>query len=397
MLSKGDWMSIKAQVEQGVYRKDIAVSLGVHAKTVGRALRRGGPPSKKRRRVRGIKLEAFKPFIVGLLAAGVRNGMVVYREIQERGYEGKYTVLCEYLRPLRPGRDSRATVRFETEAGEQMQNDWGELWTIVAGKRTKVHFIVNTLSYSRRFHAWCTDSEDAEHTYEGIVRAFEHFGGATKEVLVDNQKATVIENRIGERVVFNERFLDLAALYGFIPRACKPARARTKGKDERMVGYVKHNFFERYRAFESFEHMNTLMERWLAEEADPRVHGTVKEVVAERFTREAPSLGPLPRVRYDTSYLERRIAAWDGYIDVRGNRYSIPDRLCGRRVGVRISLDGLLSVYDDDGEKVAEHRLRPVHEGWATVPSHHEQLWRETLHVERRDLAYYEEVVSCNS
>jgi len=397
MLSKGDWMSIKAQVEAGVYRKDIAAALGVHPKTVGRALKRGGPPAKRRRRMRGMKLEPFKRIILGLLAAGVRNGMVVYREIQERGYEGKYTVVRQYMKPLRPKRDSRATVRFETDPGEQMQSDWGEIWTTVAGRRTKVRFIVNTLSYARRFHAWCTDSADAEHTYEGIVRAFEHFGGVTKEVLVDNQKAAVIENRIGERVVYNDRFLDLAARYGFVPRACKPARARTKGKDERMVGYVKHNFFERYRSFESFTHLNAVLERWLAEEADRRVHGTVKEVVAERFAREAPYLAPLPSLRYDTSYYERRIVSWDGYVDARGNRYSVPDNLCGKVVSVRITLDDVLSVYDEDGEKVIECRLQPASKGWVTVPSHHERLWQQTLRVERRDLAYYEEVAACNS
>jgi Mu transposase, C-terminal domain len=123
----------------------------------------------------------------------------------------------------------------------------------------------------------------------------------------------------------------------------------------------------------------------------------VKEIVAERFRREAPALGSLPRVRYDTFYLERRIAAWDGFVDVRGNRYSVPDRLRAKVVSVRISLDGVLSVYDEDGAKVIECRLQPASEGWVTVPSHHEQLWRDTLHVERRDLSYYEEVASCSS
>jgi transposase len=47
-----------------------------------------------------------------------------------------------------------------------------------------------------------------------------------------------------------------------------------------MVGYVKQNFFVRYREFESFAHLNQLLERWLRDEADPRVHGTVREVVA---------------------------------------------------------------------------------------------------------------------
>jgi hypothetical protein len=58
----------------------------------------------------------------------------------------------------------------------------------------------------------------------------------TGEVLVDNQKCAVIAHRRGGEVVFHPRFLDLAGLYGFRPRACRPARAQTKGKDERNVG-----------------------------------------------------------------------------------------------------------------------------------------------------------------
>jgi len=55
---------------------------------------------------------------------------------------------------------------------------WGKL-----GDHPKVHFIVNELGYSRRFHFWCTDSEDAEHTFEGLIRSFEYLGGVTEEVL----------------------------------------------------------------------------------------------------------------------------------------------------------------------------------------------------------------------
>jgi len=82
-------------------------------------------------------------------------------------------------------------------------------------------------------------------------------------VLVDNQKTAVIRHRIGEAVKFNERFVDFAGHYGFVPRACRPYRARTKGKDERMVGYIKSHFFVRYREFESLVHMNELALGWL--------------------------------------------------------------------------------------------------------------------------------------
>jgi hypothetical protein len=142
--------------------------------------------------------------------------------------------------------------------------------------------------------------------------------------------------------------------------------------------------------------MNQLAEKWLEEEADRRVQGTVKEVVIERFARELPHLIPLPAVRFDTSYRERRFAHWDGYLDVRGNRYSIPHDLAGSMVVVHIGLDGALKVYSDEDRLVAEHRLRSAREGWVTAKAHHTPLWQDLFQVERRDLAVYEEVGLCN-
>ena len=390
MLDKEDFLMIKTLHQHGAYQKDIASELGVHPKTVSRALKRGSAPNPKRKK-RGSKLDPYKPKIDKLLQEGVWNAVVILREIQEDGYDGGITILRDYIQPKRVMRPSRATVRFETEPGQQMQSDWGEIITEMGGQQVKVHFIVNQLGYSRRFHFWCTDSQDAEHTYEGLVRSFEYFGGVTKEVLVDNQKTTVLKASNNGHPRFNERFLDLAGLYGFTPRACRPYRARTKGKDERMVGYIKQHFFVRYRSFESWAHLNQLAEQWLAEEADQRVQNTVKEVVAQRFEREFPMLGPLPPQRYDTSYFERRQVAWDSYIDVRGNRYSVPANLVGKAVTVRIGLDATLKVYHDE-HLVASHLLRTAHEGWVTVPEHHADLWKDTLRVEQRPLDVYEEV-----
>ena len=380
-------MVIQALVRRGVYVCDIARQVGVHPKTVSRALARGSSPTPARKPRRSV-LDPYRAQIDQLLAEGVWNAQVIFREVQARGYAGKASILRAYIHPKRALRPGRVTVRFETEPGRQLQSDWGQIRTVVGGVETEVHFCANTLGYSRRFHFWCTDREDAEHTYEGLIRSFEWVGGVTADVLVDNQKCAVLEHRAdGPR--FNPRFLDLAGHYGFTPRACKPARARTKGKDERMVGYIKHHFFVRYRAFDSWAHLNQLAEQWLREEADQRRHGTVHEVVAERFAREQPQLQRLPAVRYDTSYWELRQVAWDAYIEVRGNRYSVPDPLAGRRVSIRISLDGDLRVYDAD-HLVTAHRLRPVSEGWVRVPEHHHALWA-ALQVERRPLATYEE------
>jgi len=70
--------------------------------------------------------------------------------------------------------------------------------TVIVGQPVAVHVAVSTLSYSRRFHFWGTDSEDAEHTYEALIRAFEWFGGAPAEVLVEVRRfeSTVLTDHL---------------------------------------------------------------------------------------------------------------------------------------------------------------------------------------------------------
>lgn len=390
MLTSEDVWMIKAQAQRGVYQKDIAAELGVHPKTVSRALKRDTTPPAPRA-PRPSKLDPFVTTIERLVAENVWNSVVILREIQALGYTGSASLLRAYIAPKRPQRPSRATVRFETPPGRQLQSDWGEIETRVAGQTVTADFIVNQLGYSRRFHVWATDSHDAEHTYEGLIRSFEYFGGVPQEVLVDNQKTAVLLHPANGRVQFNPRFIDLAAHYGFRPRACKPYRAQTKGKDERMVRYIKEHFFVRYREFESWAHLNQQLEAWLRDEADQRVHGTVHEVVAERFGREQPALHPLPAARYDTAYHTTRKVGWDGYINVRGNRYSVPAEAIGQRVTVWIGLDGTIRVVLDD-QLLAQHRLQAASAGWVTVPEHHAALWQNTVQVEQRPLAVYEEV-----
>src|SRR5690606_2716876 len=192
-------------------------------------------------------------------------------------------------------------------------------------------------------------------TYESLVRAFRYFGGVPREVLVDNQKSAVLLHRPGEELRFNEGFLQLAGHYGFAPRACRPYRARTKGKVERMVGYVKHHFFQRYRHFESLAHLNQLLEGWLTEHAGLRILSPFDQSPASRFAQEGPALQGLPPADFDTSYYDLRKVGWDGYIDVRGNRYSVPAAYCGQGVSIRIGLDDQLRVYDQGDALIACH------------------------------------------
>ena len=222
MLTQEDYWMIQKPQHQGVYRGDITKRPGVHARMVSRALKRDGPPSKTRRRERYAKLKPYMATVDKLLQAGVFNAVVIFRDIQALGYDGKIRVLRAYIEPRRAPASS-----FETEPAQQLQHDWGEIIVSVAGRTQRVHIAVSVLGYSRRFHVMASPCCDAEHTYESLVRAFAWFGGVTRQVWVDNHKAAVRAHVPGA-VRFNERFKQLARHYGFVPKACRPYRPRTK-------------------------------------------------------------------------------------------------------------------------------------------------------------------------
>ena len=177
------------------------------------------------------------------------------------------------------------------------------------------------------------------------------------EVLLDNAKALVVHHDATTReVVFNERFHSFARYWDFRPQACAPYRARTKGKDERGVGYVKRNA-NAGRSFASRAELGHLA-WWMREIADRRVHGTLGEPPIERFARdEAGTLRPIcgrPPFR-QIREVTRRVQA-DGWITLDTNRYGVPWRLIGARVRVEVTA-GVVCIFHA-GMEVARHDER---------------------------------------
>lgn len=79
---------IKQAREKGCYLEDIASQAGCSVSTVKRALKRQGPPPRRRPGIRASKLDDFKPVIDALLAENVWNADVIFAEIREQGYTG---------------------------------------------------------------------------------------------------------------------------------------------------------------------------------------------------------------------------------------------------------------------------------------------------------------------
>lgn len=196
--------------------------IGYSERTVRRYLRYTSLPARKAR-LRMEKLRPFMDYIDMRLTENVWNAEVIFHEIRKMGYPSGHSTLRAYIQPKLKMRPGKKAVRFETQPGYQLQHDWGEIETEVAGEHCKINFAVNMLGYSLRFHVFAAPSQHAEHTYESLVRAFHYFGGDVKTELVDNRKATVLKNHNGN-VVFNAVFLQLAPSPGLSP----PPRAKQR-------------------------------------------------------------------------------------------------------------------------------------------------------------------------
>ena len=153
---------------------------------------------------------------------------------------------------------------------------------------------VATLGYSRRLHVRAFRSERQESWFAGLESAFTTFGGVPEEVLMDNPRALVVRHDAASRSVSSTTSSSRSPRHwGFRPRACAPYRARTKGKTESGVGYVKKNAIAGH-CFASWEAFEAHLAKWEREVANVRMHGTTGEAPIARFERdEAHRLKPL--------------------------------------------------------------------------------------------------------
>lgn len=200
------------------------------------------------------------------------------------------------------------------------------------------------------------------------------FGGVPEEVLFDNARALVVEHDPRTRtVVFNDKLKAFAKHWGFRPLACAPYRARTKGKTENGVGYVKRNAIAG-RCFPSWEAFEAHLEAWTRDVADVRLHGTTGEPPIDRFRRaEAQALKPIAGMPPSQAAREliRRVQS-DCAVEIDGNAYSVPWRLIGETVRTTI-VDGMVRVHHGIHE-VAVHAVCAGRRRRIIDPAHFEGL-----------------------
>ena len=291
---------LRHYLKQGVSKSELAKRLGVSRRTVYHWIETGQLERdldsqeihyRPRPPVSG-QLDPYKAIIHARLEAFPRlTAQRLFEEMRSAGYPGGYTQMKEYVRQVRPLEAADPVVRFETPPGYQGQVDFGT-FQLPWGRR---YALLVVLGYSRLLWMQFYPRQTITTLIRGLERAFGFFGGVPQELLFDQMRSVVLSDERfgGNGLIMNAEFVRFAAHWGFTARACRPYRAKTKGKVERPIRYVRESFFYG-RTFLNDEDLNTQSEHWLHSVCNVRRHRTLGEPPQVRFERdEREHLSPL--------------------------------------------------------------------------------------------------------
>ena len=404
-MVKGDiWHEIHSRFKLNESKKSIARNLNLDVRTVRKILSQPKPQKYQRQEKKETLLTSHEDFIRKRLEAVGYCAQSIFEELRERGYCGGYDTVRRFIKPLREEAFAEPTPRFETPPGKQGQADWGQCWTTLGGKRSRVHLFVMTLGYSRKHFARGTEDEKLPAFLTCHKEAFDHFGGVPHEILYDNAKAVVLSRDFdGIRIQWNPIFWDFSRYYGYRARAHRPYWPQTKGKVESGIKYVKR--FLRGKEFDSLDHLNNSLLAWTTTVADQRIHGTTHRKPAEMFLEEKDLLiDHTCKPPYVLQVHVIRHVAKDCMINFETNRYSVPFPYMGKQVEVQTEPETIRIFHE--GQLIAIHgRCREKHQV-RTEKVHYDGIFSRqkpfssittaenaSYEVEVRDLAFYERLV----
>lgn len=373
MLKWEEQMEIKFLVGQGHSIRQVAKLSGHARNTVRDVIRPRNNESKPERRGRKSKLTDFKAYLRKRYLATGLSGIRLCEEITAMGFTGSVSAVRRFLQTIEKVEISpKATVRFETPPGEQAQVDWAEIGYFLdeEGIKRKIYAFLMVLSYSRMLFIEFVTDISTETLIACHQKAFAYFGGYTRRILYDNMKQVRLSQR-----EWNPLFQDFLGHYGIIANTHRPFRARTKGKVERAVLYLRDSFIKG-REFENLADLRQQGFHWQEEVANRRMHATTKEKPCELFRRE--QLIPLGQVaEYRLVAKASRKVSAEGFVHYAGSRYSVMPQVVGKTVLVEQD-EQILRVKSDD-LIIAEHQLSGKRNADVINSAHLAEMWKLSL------------------
>jgi len=253
----------------------------------------------------------------------------------------------------------------------------------IADAVTRVYLHSFILGFSRYQHLTASLDIRQAAIFAALEESFIAVAGVPHEMLFDNPRAIVSTPR--PNLVFNQHFLEFARFYRFLPRACWPGRAQTKGKVERPFQMVEEHFIKG-NTFTDWADFARRLVHFTAEVLNARIHGTTKERPQDRLLSERQLLLKLPATRFISCRECFRKVSLDCLVSYGGSRYSVPWQYAGKSVWLRPTLSSGLEILAQTGETLARHQLSKE-KGKSVVDLAHYQGLRERTSSSKHQLS----------
>lgn len=377
-----------ARVE-GLSIRGLAKRYEIGRDTVRQALSDPVPPPRKKPIRSSPRLDPFKTAIDAMLTEdtlGPRKQRhtarrILARLIEEYGAEElSYSTVRDYVRVRRAQIDVEAGRRVEVFVpqehgpGAEAEVDFGELWVVLNGVKTKCHMFVFRLSHSGKAIHRIYPTQAQEAFLEGHVEAFNEIGGVpVRHIRYDNltSAVTAVVFGQGRQRQENDRWVLFRSHYGFDAFYCQPGigGAHEKGGVEGEVGWFRRNRLSPMPVVESLKELNDRIRVWETEDEHRRIMDRI-HTVGQDFANEQPSLAPLPADEFDPGLVLNPTVNRSSLITVRMVKYSVPARFIGRKVRVSLRASEVV-VFDGGRAVVARHQRVAARSGQSVQLDHY--------------------------
>jgi len=244
-----------------------------------------------------------------------------------------------------------------TEPGMWLQYDFGD-GPVIDGRKTVL--FCAWLAWSRFRVVLALRDRTAPSVFAALDVTLRRLGGAPTYVLTDNEKTVTVEHVAGI-AVRNPQIVAFARHYAVTVLTCEPADPATKGGSESTVKLAKADLVPTdtnlLPAYDSFADLEQACEVFCGQ-VNTRVHRVTRRPPVEMLAAEQTRLHVLPAAPHTVALgVTRVVPPKTPMVSLDGAQYSVPHRLLGQTVWVRVHG---LPAQQGPGEQVVVVHVGPA-------------------------------------
>jgi transposase len=375
MLEMSQVLKCKQLYVQGASMRAIAKELSISRNTVRRYVKGKRQPGEYRMTVRRRQpvRDVIRTQVEALLLAERENGVPrkqrltaarIHRLLLEQGETVSPVTVRRLVSEVKLSqRDplSYAYLPLGYDAGRDGQVDFFEgVVSDASGEQSKIFILLVRACYSTRTFAYAAPNQTREALLEGLMRAFEHFGGVFQRLWFDNLTAAVRKVLKGREREQQRGFASFAAHYGFEAVFCAPGAGWEKGGVEGEVKYARHEILSPMPVVSSRLEVQALCDAFMERELRRKPAGR-EQTIGELWLPEVGELLSLPAGRFDASRVAATKVTKRSWVCSGTNAYSVPVGWVGHQVLLKLDAESV-RIIGPKGEIVSHVRCHGRHQ-----------------------------------